>query len=129
MGGLHADAGAFATHGPKIASEAASLAESDENVAKVLDYLTQTGPYTGLIVVCMPLVFQILANHRMIAADKLSNIGVIKPETLTAQVRAEQAKGELLAVQAQQEAERELAQAKAEMASSNGQHSKVPVKA
>lgn len=119
--GQYADAGAIDMHAPGIAHEAADLAQTNEGVAKGIDYLLQVGPYAGLIAVSMPLIMQLLVNHKVLPADKLSGANVVKPEVLESQVKTAMARQAMEAIKAQQEAERELAELQAEMmASQNG---------
>jgi hypothetical protein len=93
MKGAYADAGAIAQHGPGLARETALLAESNPRIASVVDYLTEAGPYMGIIVVALPLALQLAANHGRIDASKMPpGSGVLPPEILEAKVKAEMAK-------------------------------------
>jgi hypothetical protein len=119
MAGQYADAGAIDMHGHGVSLELAELAGKNEGIAKAVDSLLQVGPYAGLVVAMMPLVMQVLANHKVIAADKMPpSSGVVKPESLEAQVKAAMAKQALEALHAQKEAEEELARMQAEFAAS-----------
>jgi hypothetical protein len=89
MRGLYPDAGACTVHGPAISHEAAVLAESNEGIAKGLDYLIQMGPYSALLTAVLPFGLQIAANHGRIDADKASGLGVMDPATLEAKVKAD----------------------------------------
>ena len=90
MRGNYADAGAIAQHGPPISQETAKLAEQNETVASAIDYLTQAGPYMGLVAVVLPLVLQLAVNHNRIDAAKLSpDLGVLPPDVLEKRVRTE----------------------------------------
>jgi hypothetical protein len=90
MRGSYADAGAIAQHGPGISQETAKLAEQNESVANVIDYLTQAGPYMGLVSVVLPFVLQLAVNHNRIDASKLSpDLGVLPPDVLEKRVRTE----------------------------------------
>jgi hypothetical protein len=84
-----ADAAAIAEHGPNISLEAAKVAEQNAQFAKVLEYLTAVGPYTGLMTATLPLVLQLMANHNRIDAGQMSAFGVIPPEALRAKAEAE----------------------------------------
>jgi hypothetical protein len=119
--GQYADAGAISVHSPPISIEVAEMADKNEGVAKAVDSLLQIGPYAGLVAVVMPLVLQLLANHRIVSADKLANVNVVKPEILEAQVKTQMAKQAMEALQAQAFAEEELAAMQQEM-SQNGQN-------
>lgn len=90
MRGSYADAGAIAQHGPGISAETAKLAEQNESIANLIDYLTQAGPYMGLVSVVLPLVLQLAVNHNRIDASKLSpELGVLPPDILEKRVRTE----------------------------------------
>jgi hypothetical protein len=90
MRGQYADAGAFSQHGPGVATEVASLAETNEKIASWVDYLSEAGPYMGLAVATLPLVMQILANHGRLDVDKLPpDSGIIEPALLERKVRAD----------------------------------------
>jgi len=92
-----------------VAGELVALSEKNEKIANALDYLTEAGPYAGLIVACMPLVLQICANHGLIKAELVATGGVVPPAALESQVKADMARQASEALRAQQEAERELA--------------------
>lgn len=115
------DAGAIGNHWPAIAHEAAAVAETDEKLAKGLDYLLEVGPYGNLIVATLPLVAQLLVNHGILKAEAMGGAGVVHPETLTVQVQAHLTRTHMAALQQQREAEAELAAMQAEMnAHANG---------
>jgi hypothetical protein len=109
VAGQPADAGALGKYGPGIAHEAASLAESNDGMAKAIDYITEAGPYAGLLTAAMPLVLQLLANHKVMKAEHLAGAGVVPPEALAAEVKADMARQQIQAQRAQAEAEQELA--------------------
>jgi hypothetical protein len=111
----YADAGAISMHSPAISREIVELAETNEQIAKGVDSLLQVGPFAGLIVAGMPLVMQLLVNHKRIPVDKLSaDTGVISPELLESQVKTDMARMQLRALREQREAEQELARERAE---------------
>lgn len=90
MRGGYADAGAIAQHGPAVARETALLAEQNERIASVVDYLTEAGPYMGLITAVLPLALQFAANHNRLDANKLSpDFGVFPPDILEKRVKKE----------------------------------------
>lgn len=124
VAGQLADAGAIGLHWPNIAHEAAAVAETDQRMAKGLDYLLEVGPYGNLIVVCLPLVGQLLANHKVVKPEALAGAGVVHPEALEADVKASMARQAAEAVRQQRQAEAELMALQQEMmASQNGGHS------
>lgn len=90
MKGWYADAGAVATHGPRFAKELALVADSNEQVGTWLDYLTQGGPWVGVVKAGLPLLLQLSANHGRIDATKLPpDSGIVEPKILEERVRAE----------------------------------------
>jgi hypothetical protein len=113
--GQYADAGAISVHSPPISIEVAEMAEKNEGVAKAVDSLLQVGPYAGLVAVVMPLVLQLLANHKIVPAEKFANANVVKPEILESQVKTNMARQAMEALQAQASAEEELAAMRREM--------------
>jgi len=100
----YADVGAVSAHWPGVAAEVAKLAETQEQVAKLVDPLLQVGPYAGLITAVLPLVMQLACNHGVVAAGSM---GTVPPSTLAAQVEAQLAQQEAAALRLQLEAERE----------------------
>jgi len=90
MRGWYADAGAIAQHGPKLSHEVALLGEQHEQIASWLDYLTESGPYMGLMKAGLPFLMQLSANHGKLDHTKLPpETGVIDPALLEKKVRAE----------------------------------------
>lgn len=123
----YADAGALGKHSPKVSHELALLSEKNEGVGKILDYMTEAGPYAGLITALMPLVLQIMVNHNMLKAESLAGSGVVAPEALSAQVKADMARETAEALKAQRAAEAEVRMYAAENTSTpNGESSKSP---
>jgi hypothetical protein len=111
----YADAGAIGMHSGPIIDELVALSDKNESIGKALDYLTEAGPYAGLIVATMPLVFQLMANHGLVKAELMGGAGVVPPEALASQVRADMARTAAEALKAQQTAEAELAALSAQM--------------
>lgn len=111
----YADAGAIGLHSGPITDELVKLSESNETIGKALDYLTEAGPYAGLIVAVMPLALQIMANHGLVKAELVAGGGVVPPQALESQVRADMARQAAEALRAQQTAEAELASIAASM--------------
>lgn len=119
--GSYADAGAIAQHGPGVCHETAVLAESDEKIGSLVDYLNSAGPYMGLAAAMLPLAMQFLANHGRLDATRLPpESGVIPPDVLEARVRAEMETQRLRFLKAAQEARQEAEQAQQELAAANG---------
>lgn len=116
----YSDAGAIGLHSPAITDELVTLADKNESIAKAIDYLSEAGPYAGLIVAVMPLVMQLAANHGIIKAELAGSVGVVPPEALSAQVRADMARTAQAALQQQQAAEAELAAMAAQMRPQDG---------
>jgi len=90
MKGWYADAGTIGMHGPKFAHELALVADDNEQVGTWLDYLTQSGPWLGVIKVSLPMFLQFAANHGKIDTSKLpAESGVLDPAVLEHRVKAE----------------------------------------
>lgn len=118
----YADAATVGMHGPNIAREIASLADEYEQVAKPVDVLIQTGPFAALIAVLLPFGLQICANHKLIDASSMVGSGVVPPEVLEAQMKAEIVRMQTQAMKEQQEAlaAAQAAQTEYENARANG---------
>ena len=97
------DAAAIGIHWPNVAREVASLADSQEVIAKFIDPLIKVGPYTGLITAVLPLVMQFAVNHGRVAAGAM---GTVPANSLSAQMEASLAAVEMEALQRQLEAEK-----------------------
>lgn len=65
---LIADANAIAIATPKIAVAVSDLANERPEIAAVLDKILKVGPYGALLTAVVPMVAQILANHKVIPA-------------------------------------------------------------
>ena len=104
MVGQYADAAAIGQHFPPVAQELAKVAETSDFIAKPIDFLIEVGPYGGLIAALFPLGLQIAANHGLVDASRLIGQGVVPPDVLEAQMKAQVAKMQADAMRAQQEA-------------------------
>ncbi len=104
MTGQFADAATIGKFGPAVIAEVANIADDNEGVAKPIDFLIKIGPYGALIAAGMPLVFQILANHKVVDASAALGYGVVPPEVLEAQMKAEMARMQAEAMKQQQQA-------------------------
>jgi hypothetical protein len=109
----YADAGAVGMYWPGVASEVAKLAESQEQVAKVIDPLIQLGPYTGLITAILPFALQIAVNHGRVAPGAM---GTVPKSVLSAKVEASLANAELESLRQHLEAEKSSAAIREEIA-------------
>lgn len=105
-----ADAAAIGQHFPPVAQELANIADANDTIAKPIDFLIEVGPYGALITAVLPLALQIMANHRMVDASRLIGRGVVPPEVLEAQMKAQTAAMQAEAMRAHQAA---LAEAEA----------------
>jgi hypothetical protein len=114
----YADAGAIGLHWPNVAREVASLADSQEQVARLIDPLIKIGPYTGLITAILPLILQIGVNHNRVPAGAM---GTVPAASLSAQVETAMAAIELQALQQQAEAEMQAQQLREQIAKSRNQ--------
>ena len=121
LAGWHADAGAIQVHGPGIAHGVASMAEGNPKIAAGLDKLAETGPYGEAIILIMPLALQLMANHGLVKPELVASAGVVHPDTLAADVKAQMATQAHEALLRQKAAEAELTRLHAEMsAATNG---------
>lgn len=114
MGRQYADAATLGMHFPPVATEIANLADQFEMVANVADFLIQIGPFTAIITASMPLILQLLANHKVLDASALMGQGVVPPEVLESQMKAQIAKMQADAMREQQMAMQEAREAQAE---------------
>lgn len=100
----YADAAAVNQHFPPIARELALLADQHESIAKPIDFLIELGPWYGIVMAAMPLVLQIMANHKMLNAAAMAGMGVVPPDVLENQAKAQIARMQAAALAEQQEA-------------------------
>jgi len=127
MTGQYADAAALGQHWPPMAKELAAVAESNETIAKPIDFLIEIGPYGALIQAAIPLVMQLLANHRIIKAEGMIGSNVVPPEVLEAQMKAQVMRMQAQAMRDQQQALAEAQDAQREMEALMHQNSSEPV--
>jgi len=120
IGGQYADAGAIGMHGEAISTEIVALADQNAKIAKSVDYLTEVGPYAGLVAALLPFAMQLAANHKAIPAEKVP--GVMQPEVLEMQMRTEVKKQAMRQMQEAEQAQREYDEMAAKMAA-NGSES------
>lgn len=116
VSGSLADAGAISMHWPNVAHEAALVAETDAKMASALDKLLEVGPYGNLIIATLPLVAQLLVNHKIVKPEAMAGAGVVHPDALEAQVKANMARKAMEAMREQAQAEAELRRVTEEMA-------------
>lgn len=114
MTGQFADAAAIGRFFPPVAKELANVADGSEILAKPIDLIIEVGPYGALIAAGLPLVMQLMANHKMLDASRLGSQGVVPPEVLEAQMKAEVARMQADAMRQQQLAMKEAQAAQAE---------------
>jgi hypothetical protein len=115
MTGQYADAATVGMHFPPVAKELANIAETNEAIAKPIDFLIEIGPYGALIEAAIPLVMQILANHRLIKAEAMIGSNIVPPEVLEAQMKAQVMRVQAQAMRDQQAALAEAQAAQREM--------------
>jgi hypothetical protein len=119
--GQFADAGAVSLHWPKIADETANVAEAYEGFGSIIDKLVASGPIAALLLAAAPLFLQWAVNHDRLGAHPImAQFGVLPKETVAMQGEAEALRLARMALEAQQQAARELAEAQAAMARENG---------
>jgi hypothetical protein len=110
--GQYADAATIGNHFPPFSRELAKIADTNETIAKPIDFLIEIGPYGALIAAGMPLIMQLLANHKVIPASGMS--GVVPPEVLESQMKAQMARMQAQAMMEQRAAIQEAKDAQAE---------------
>jgi hypothetical protein len=113
--GFVADAGAVGKFWPGIAHELSNLAETNETIAGVADFLVKTGPYTALITAVLPLAMQIAVNHNMVSPVIGAGLGAVPKDVLEAQMMAEVMQQQAQAMRQQQAARENLAKARQEL--------------
>lgn len=107
--GNMADCGAISKHWPGVAHETAQMAESNANVARVVDFLTAVGPFAGLLTAVLPLAMQILVNHKRLPMHPaLAQFGVVSPESMEMQAQADAMRMHAEMMREQQAAEAEI---------------------
>ena len=122
MAKQYADAAAVGIHGPNISREVVALAETNESVAKAIDFLMTAGPYAGIFTATLPLVLQIGTNHGRI--PEVGIPGVMSPTALQADMEAQVKTQAAMAMRAALEAQEMANAAQADldaMAAANGQ--------
>lgn len=107
MLGQKADSQALAIHGPSIATETAELAETQPQVAKVIDLWAAVGPYAGILTATLPLVLQLAVNHGKLPKSLSGQFGVTDPAVLEAQADASMARKAAEMLEEQNRARRE----------------------
>ena len=113
MLGQYADAMTVNKFFPPIAREVAKIADTNESVAKPIDFIIKVGPYGALLAALIPFSLQIMANHQIIDASRALGQGIVPPEVLEAQMKAEVARMQAEAIMAQQQAVNEANEAAA----------------
>lgn len=86
----YADAATIGAHFGDVADEVVKLADSNEKVAKAIDYLTEVGPYAGLITAALPMVMQLLCNHKLLDHEKIP--GASDPQLLEMEMQTQMRK-------------------------------------
>lgn len=107
----YADAAAVGKYWPPISIELSKLAETNKSVATTVDFLIGVGPYGALIAAVLPLALQIGANHKLVDAERMSSYGIVVPEVLEAQMKAEMLRMQAQAMMEQQHALKEAQRA------------------
>lgn len=110
MIGQYADAATIGEHGPNISTEVVKLGQQNEKIGQWIDYLTQAGPYAGLVTAILPLALQLAANHKRIDYAKVP--GLTAPEVLSTRVETQM---KAAAVQQMREAQQQQALYDAEL--------------
>ena len=99
----YADAGAVGLYWPGVARELANLADTQEQIANLVDPLLKVGPYAALVTAVVPVILQIGVNHKIMPPGAM---GTVPASLLSAQVETSLAQAELDALRLQAETER-----------------------
>lgn len=81
---FHLDAAAVVVHGPALVDAVAETALSNEQLAALLDRISAVGPWGAVITAGLPLIFQLLCNHRIMPPN--AEMGVLGPNELMARL-------------------------------------------
>lgn len=74
---LALDGAAISLYAPNIAEALNDLAADNPTVAAALDTILSAGPYGAIIGACLPLAFQIAANHKAIPDGMARSVGAM----------------------------------------------------
>lgn len=113
--GQYADAATIGTYFPPIAAELANVADGNDSIAKPIDFLIEVGPYGGLVAAVLPFALQVAANHGLVKAENLAGQGVVPPQVLESQMKAQVARMQADAMRQQREAVLEAQRVEAEL--------------
>lgn len=90
---LALDGAAISMHAPNIAEALNDLAADNPTVAAALDRILSAGPYGAIIGACLPLAFQIAANHKAIPDGMVRSVGALPAEDFAALLMAQRQGG------------------------------------
>jgi hypothetical protein len=88
---LALDGAALSMHAPGIAEALNDLANDNPAVAAALDRILSVGPYGAIIGACLPLAFQIAANHKKIPDAMAKSCGALPADEFRARLIGERA--------------------------------------
>lgn len=111
----YADAGAVEHFAKPLCTEIAKLADGNDTIARGIDTFTAVGPYTALLTVGIQFTLQIAANHKRVDANMLAGAGIIPPDVLEAEQKANILRLRTEALRRQREAQEAHDAAMAEM--------------
>ena len=118
--GRLADAGTISMYWPKFAAELGAVAERQEEIGKLLDPLARIGPYSGVIAVGLPMLYQFAVNHGKAKAGGMGSVSpeliASKIETQIAQAEAESLREQLTALRESRKLNEEIETARKELA-------------
>jgi hypothetical protein len=77
-----ADAGALKLHGPRLVEAVNDLAQENAKVAAGIEWLTTGSTYGAVVMVTVPLILQVMANHGRLPYERVAALGVRDPEEL-----------------------------------------------
>jgi len=90
---LALDGAALSMHAPGIAEALNELANDNPAVAAALDRILTAGPYGAIIGACLPLAFQIAANHKKIPDAMAKSCGALPADEFRAMLIAQSSTG------------------------------------
>lgn len=77
-----ADAAALQLHGPGMVEAWNALAQEQPTIARGIEWLTTGSAYGAVVMATVPMVLQVLANHRRLDHERLGALGVQDPAVL-----------------------------------------------
>lgn len=77
-----ADAAALSLHGPRMVEAWNDLAQENAAVARGIEWLTTGSAYGAVVMATVPMVLQVMVNHRYLPHERVGALGVQDPAEL-----------------------------------------------